>query len=121
MNTILKQILILLTIASGLALADADGPDYFKVHGVASNDVLNMRSKSNPSSKKVGEIPPGADCVKNFGCKGGLTISEFMDLSKKEQAVIQRKRPRWCQVEYRGVKGWVSARYLGEGSCTKPY
>ena len=121
MQTILKQTLALLIIASGLALADADGPDYFKVNGVASNDVLNIRSKANPSANKVGEIPEGADCVKNLGCKGGLTMSEFTDLSKREQAAILRKRPRWCKIEYQGVKGGVSARYLAEGSCTKPY
>jgi len=121
MKTILKQTLALLIIASGLALADADGPDFFKVNGVASNDVLNMRSKADSNTKKVGEIPPGADCVKNLGCKGGLTMSEFTDLSKKEQTAILRKRPRWCHVEYKGMKGWVSARYLGEGSCRKPY
>ena len=121
MKTLLKQTLILLVIASGLALADADGPDYFKVNGVASNNVLNMRSKADPNAKKVGGVPPGANCVKNLGCKGGLSMSEFTDLSKKEQATILRKRPRWCYVEYRGIKGWVSARYLAEGSCTKPY
>ena len=121
MKTILKQILLLLIMASGSAFADADGPDYFKVKGVASNDVLNIRSKADSNANKVGEIPPGADCVKNLGCKGGLTMSEFTDLSKKEQAAILRKRPRWCQVEYRGIKGWVSARFLAEGSCSKPY
>ena len=119
MKTILQQVLLLLIVTSGLALADADGPDYFKVNGIASNDVLNIRSKANPNTKKVGEIPAGADCVKNLGCKGGLTMSEFTDLSKKEQAAILRKRPRWCHVEYHGVKGWVSVRYLAEGSCTK--
>ncbi len=121
MKTILKQTLTLLIIASGMALADADGPDYFKVNGVASNDVLNMRSKADSHAKKVGEIPPNANCVKNLGCKGGLTMIEYTDLSKEEQAVILRKRPRWCHVEYHGIKGWVSARYLSEGSCTKPY
>ena len=121
MKTILKQILLLLTIVTGLALADADGPDYFKVNGVASNDVLNIRNKAGSDAKKVGEIPAGVDCVKNLGCKGGLTMSEFTDFSKDEQAAILRKRPRWCHVEYQGIKGWVSARYLIEGSCTKPY
>jgi len=115
MKTILKQTLALLLIISGFSLADADGSDYFKVNGVASNDVLNMRSKADPDAKKVGEIPPGADCVKNLGCKGGLTMSEFMDLSKDEQAAILRKRPRWCHVEYHGIQGWVSGRYLVEG------
>ena len=120
MKTLLKQTLALLIITSGSALADADGPDYFKVNGVDSNDVLNMHSKADADTKKVGEIPPGANCVKNLGCRGGLTMSEFTDLSKKERAAILRKRPRWCKVEYRGIKGWVSARYLAEGSCSNP-
>ena len=119
--TILKQILLLLLVTSGLALAGADGPDYYKVIGVASNDVLNIRSKADPNASKVGDIPPGADCVKNLGCKGGLTMSEFTNLSKEEQAVILKKRPRWCLVAYHGIQGWVSARYLAEGSCSKPY
>ena len=121
MKTILKQTLLLLIVASGSAIADADGPDYYKVKGVASNDVLNIRSKADPNTKKVGEIPAGTDCVKNLGCKGGLSMSEFTDMSKEEQASILKKRPRWCLVEYRGIKGWVSARYLAEGSCTKVY
>jgi len=121
MKALLKRILTLLILTSGLTLADADGPDYFKVNDVASNDVLNMRNKADPDAKKVGEIPASADCVKNLGCKGGLTMSEFTDLSKKEQAAILKNRPRWCHVEYRGIKGWVSARYLSEGSCTEPY
>ena len=120
METLLKKTLTLLIIASGLALADADGPDFYKVNGVANNDVLNIRSEADPGANKVGEIPPEADCVKNLGCKGGLTMSEFTDLSKKEQAAILKNRPRWCLVEYQGIKGWVSARYLAEGSCSKP-
>jgi len=106
-------------MASGLALADADGPDYFNVSGVASDDTLNMRIEPNPHAKRVGEIPPNSNCVKNLGCQGGLTMSEFTDLSKEEQAAILKKRPRWCQVEYNEVKGWVSARYLIEGNCSK--
>jgi len=121
MKTLLKQTLTLLMISSGLALADADAPHYFKVNGVASNNALNMRSEADPDAKKAGEIPAAADCVKNLGCKGGLTMSEFTDLSKDEQAASLRKRPRWCHVEYNGIRGWVSARYLIEGSCTKTY
>ena len=120
MKTLLKQTLALFIIISGIALADADGPDYYKITGVASDDVLNMRSEANYNAQKVGEIPAKGNCVKNLGCQGGLTMSEFRDLLKAEQTAILRKRPRWCQVEYRGIKGWVSARFLSEGSCNKP-
>jgi len=68
MLIILKLILPLLLAASGLALAEADGPDYYRVQGVAGNDVLSIRSEADPQADKVGEIPPGADCVRNLGC-----------------------------------------------------
>jgi uncharacterized protein YgiM (DUF1202 family) len=119
MKTILKLILPLLLTASGLALAEADGPDYYRVQGVAGNDALNIRSEADPQADKVGEIPPGADCVRNLGCKGGLSLDEFTNLSKREQAAAKKDHPRWCHIEYRGVKGWVSGHYLAEGGCDK--
>ena len=75
-------------VVSGSALADVDGPDYYKVKSVASDDVLNICSDADPDANKVGEIPAGADCVKNLGYKGGLTMSEFTDFSKKKNRQI---------------------------------
>ena len=117
MKTTIKFILPLLLTASGLALAEADGPDYYRVNGVADNDVLNIRSEADPHAIKVGIIPPWGDCVRNLGCKGGLTLEEYTRLSKKERAALIKQRPRWCHIEYQGVKGWVSGHYLAEGSC----
>ena len=97
----------------------ADGPDYWKVHGVKADDVLNMRQEANWQSKKVGEIPPDGRCVKNLKCVGGLTFEEFTSLSEAEKEIIKKERPRWCLVEYRGVRGWVAGRYLREGSCNE--
>lgn len=119
MKTLLNLIIPLLIAVSGVVLAEADGPDYYRVHGVAGNDVLNMRSEGHWRARKVGEIPPGAGCVRNLGCEGGLTMDEYMNRSKREQAAILKKRPRWCLVEYRGTRGWVSGRYLAEGSCNR--
>jgi len=117
MKTTLKLIMPLLISISGVVYAEADGPDYYRVHDVASNDVLNIRSHADPHARKVGEIPSGADCVRNLGCKGGLTMEEFTNLSKQEPAAAKRDHPRWCHVEYQGVKGWVSGHFLAEGSC----
>jgi len=107
----------LMLSGAGNAAAEADGPDYWTVHGVAADDVLNLRAAAGPHADKVAEIPPGAGCLKNLGCKGGLTMEEFTTLSKKEQEARQLKHPRWCQVEYQGQRGWVSGHYLREGSC----
>jgi uncharacterized protein YraI len=108
-----------LALSAGAALAEADGPDFYRVIDVAADDVLNIRAEPDPGAAKVGEIPPGADCVRNLGCRGGLTLQEFTTLSEAEQAERLRQNPRWCQVEYQGVTGWVAGRYLAEGACAE--
>ncbi len=107
--------LVVLTAAN--ALAEADGPDHWKVVGVAAGDVLNIRQEPSGKSAKIGEIPPNGTCVKNIKCVGGLTFEEFTTLSEAEKNKIKKERPRWCYIEYKGLKGWVAGRYLREGSC----
>jgi len=99
------------------AHAEADGPDFYRVSGVAADDVLNIRAEPTPHAAKVGTIPPNADCVRNLGCQGGLTFQEFSTLNLAEQAKRLQQNPRWCQIEYQGVTGWVAGRYLVEGGC----
>ena len=99
------------------ALAGADGPDYWEVHGVKVGDVLNLRQAPDWKSNKIGEIPPGGQCLKNLDCVGGLTFEEFTNLSEAEKEKIKKERPRWCRVEYKGTTGWVAGRYLREGVC----
>ena len=113
----LPLVAALVLLTAGNANAEADGPDYWSVYGVAANDVLNLRAEANPHARKIAEIPPGAGCLKNLGCVGGLSLEEFTTLSKKEQAARKREHPRWCQVEYQGRTGWVAGRYLSEGNC----
>ena len=106
-------------LGSGAAIAGADGPDFFIVRGVARNDVLNIRVEPDPRARKVGEIPPDGACIRNLGCQGGLTFQEFTELSLAERKQRERENPRWCQVEYQGITGWVAGRYLGEGDCRR--
>lgn len=107
----------LLGLGSGRLLAEADGPDYYAVRGVAQGDVLNIRAEPDPHARKVGEIPPHGTCIRNLGCRGGLTFEEFSTLSNGEKERRARENPRWCKVEYQGVTGWVAGRYLAEGNC----
>jgi hypothetical protein len=111
-------VIVCLVAQSGPARAEADGPDYYRVVNVAENDMLNIRSQPTAKARKIGEIAPGADCVRNLGCQGGLTLHEFTTLSEAQKAQRLRENPRWCKVEYRGVTGWVAGRYLAEGSCS---
>ncbi len=120
MKTKSKLVFLLLMTASGLTWAEASGPDYWRVQGVADNDALNIRIDADPHAKIIGEIPPGSSCIRNLGCQGGLSFEEFTTLSKKEKVAAEKANPRWCQIEYQGIRGWVSGKYLAEKSCIKP-
>ena len=108
---------VLFLLMSAHAGADADGPDYYQLRGVATGDSLNIRDQPYPNAIQLGEIPADADCIRNLGCRGGLTYLEYTTLSAAQQAQRLRENPRWCRVEYRGIIGWVAGRYLAEGSC----
>ncbi|HHS81944.1 MAG TPA: hypothetical protein ENJ68_00355, partial [Devosia sp.] len=50
----------LLLAAPGMAQGAVGGAAYFRVTGVASNDVLNIRQNASASSAIVGSLRPGA-------------------------------------------------------------
>ena len=110
-------VIIFLSAWAASASATADGPDYWGVRDVAEDDVLNMRSNPDFKSPKVGEIPHDATCIRNMGCKGGLTFKEFSTLSETQKQQVLRQRPRWCRVSYDGTTAWVAGRYLKEAAC----
>ena len=110
-------IVVLLVLFSGNALTEADGPDYYKVRDVSSDDTLNIRAEPHPDATRLGETPSDGDCVRNLGCQGGLTYQEFTTLSKTQQAQRLKENPRWCKIEYKSIVGWVAGRYLAESSC----
>lgn len=107
--------------ATAMVYASSDGPDYFKVTDVKKSDILNVRTQPDYRSEQLFEVPYNGQCLKNLGCVGGLTFDEFTTLTDEEQAQIIKLRPRWCEIEYEGSAGWVSARYLTESGalCSK--
>jgi hypothetical protein len=118
MNRLMRCLVCVLVLLIARDIrAEADGPDYWEVRGVKAGDVLNIRQAPDWKSPKIGEIPPDGTCLKNIMCVGGLTLEEFTRLSEAEKTKIRKERPRWCFIEYEGLKGWVSGRYLREGYC----
>ena len=109
-------LLLLAGVPAGL-WAEADGPDHYRVTGVVADDLLNIRAEPNPRAEKVGEIPSDGNCIRNLGCRGGLTMDEYSTLSAEQKTRRLRENPRWCKIDYQGVEGWVAGRYLAEGGC----
>ncbi len=110
-------LVVLLVLFTDNALAEADGPDFYRVRDVSSGDTPAIHAEPDPDATRLGEIPPQSDCIRNLGCQGGLTFQEFTTLSKEQQAQRLKEHPRWCRIEYQGIVGWVPGRYLAEGRC----
>lgn len=104
-----------LVAMTGLAWADADGPDYWRVAGVAADDVLNVRAGPDAGAEKLGELAPDADGLRNLGCEGGLSFAEWEKASKAERA--EAAKSRWCRISTGDLEGWVAGRYLAEGAA----
>ena len=94
------------------ALADADGPDFYAVTGVAVEDTLTVRAGPSETAEKVGEIPHDARGLRSLGCQGMPTFAEWQAMTPEERA--DSGRNHWCRVSYRGAEGWVAARFLRE-------
>jgi len=114
--TLAATLLALSAIATP-ALAEADGPDYFRVRNVRANDVLNLRAGPSPSAAKVAEIPHDADGIRNLGCRRGLPFAQWQRATEAQRKTAESRR--WCRVEYRGVAGWAAGRFLGEGGSPR--
>ncbi len=111
-GAMLAALVIAGACASGAARAEADGPDFWRVAGVAPGDVLNIRAAPSPKARALGTVPHDGQGLHNLGCRGGLSFAQW---EKAGPAQRERgRRARWCKIEYRGVTGWVAGRFLVE-------
>jgi uncharacterized protein YraI len=101
--------------AIGHAAAEADGPDFNRVVGVAAESVLNIRAEPSARARKIGTIPAGADGIRNLGCRGGLSFEEWRTASPEAREA--GRRARWCRIAFDGMEGWVAGWFLAEGSA----
>jgi SH3-like domain-containing protein len=76
--------------ASSAVAPDSSRAISFRVVGVVSNDVLNIRSGPDAATVIVDGIPPNGKGIRMVGdCAG-----------------------QWCPVQYLNARGWVNRRYL---------
>lgn len=66
---------------------------YVKVTNLSPGHILLIRSAPIRSSDPIGILPYSARHIRSYGCKTLATGS-------------------WCEVRYRGTRGWASKRYL---------
>jgi hypothetical protein len=100
-----------------VARATADGPDFFRVQGIAAGSALTILAEPRAGAPAIGSAPSDAVCLRSRSCRGGLTFEEFNTLDDEAKRQRAAANPRWCQVEYQGRTGWVDARHLTEAPC----
>lgn len=106
--------------ASGSAIADADGPDHWRVAGIRSTSSLNVRDAPAPDGALLGALAPTARCLVNLGCVGEPDFATWLDMTEAEREAA--RADRWCRVRSDALEGWVAGRYLVEdetidGAC----
>ncbi len=93
--------------------AEADGPDYWAVHGVSPTDHLNLRRGPSTRFSVVAKIPADFSHLENLGCSPDFPMMDWGRFSKHERDLAISLR--WCRVRFHDLEGWVKGSYLQEG------
>jgi uncharacterized protein YgiM (DUF1202 family) len=105
-------LICMLAVAPALAQTAAADPQLWAVTGVRSNDALNLRVAPDGDSRRIARIPFNARGLKNLGCPNHVTFEQWKRMTQVQKD--RAARSRWCEVEYKGKKGWVASRFLKE-------
>lgn len=92
--------------------ANADGPDYWRVTGIAAGEELNMRRGPSTQFGIAAKLPHDTGALLNMGCYPDFSPAEWEALNERERKLAASMR--WCHVLHRGQAGWIYARYLKE-------
>ncbi|AHM04126.1 hypothetical protein roselon_01760 [Roseibacterium elongatum DSM 19469] len=114
MRRLFATLLAVITLAPQTGHATADGPDAWRVTGVASDDVLNVRVGPGTAYFVIDALPHDARGVQMDICVPTVTRDQYFALGPADQAALNAYTP-WCLVEWQGVqRGWVNRRFLTE-------
>lgn len=112
----LSLVATLIAILAPVANATADGPDAWRVHNVASNDVLNVRVGPGTGYFIIDALPYNARGVQVEYCVPTVTQQQYFNLGYAQQQQLNTY-PAWCLVFWNGYqRGWVNRRFLTEDS-----
>lgn len=104
----------LAALLAGSAGATADGPDFYRVTGLAAGERLALRAGPGADHAGIGTVPAGAEGLVNFGCRGGLSLTEWQAADPDERAAAGERR--WCRIGHGAVIGWSCGMALAEGT-----
>ncbi len=98
---------------TGPVLGEADGPDAWRVVGVAPDDSLNARMGPGTDYMVIGTFDHDARGLIQITCVPLLSAGIYHGLSEEERRSLP---PRWCLMRSPdfSVEGWVSQRYIEE-------
>ncbi len=118
----LRLILLLSLVLSPVrAAATADGPDSWRVTGVAASDTLSVRAGPAVSYPRLGRLAHNARGLHTIVCVPTLSMNAYNSLSAPERRAVDGMA-RWCLVAQGGREvGWVNARFLAEGGGEDAY
>ncbi|WP_156953221.1 SH3 domain-containing protein [Afifella pfennigii] len=98
-------------VTCGVAWAEADGPDAWRVVDVGAGDALNMRMGPGTQYPVIGEFSHDARGLLQVTCVPLMTPEHYFRMSEAERAALP---PRWCLMQSPDYsrKGWVAQRFL---------
>ncbi|WP_044007026.1 SH3 domain-containing protein [Jannaschia sp. CCS1] len=109
-----KLALILALLTPLTAHATADGPDAWRVQGVASHDHLNVRVGPGVDYFVIDALPHNARQVQVVVCTPTTTREQYFALPHHLQQRLN-SYSTWCLVNWNGhQRGWVNRRFLTE-------
>lgn len=104
-----------LALVAPAAQADIDGhgPDAWRVTGVASDDVLNMRMGPGTAYLVIDSLGPNARGLEQITCVPLLIPSIYHRLTEAQRADLPQ---RWCLMRTADFAkaGWVAQRFIME-------
>lgn len=104
--------ILLLSLLSAAAHAEASGPDRWAVSGVKQGGALAIHARPNPNAPVVGSASHDAHGLQNLGCAGTPSFSDWLKMHGAARRAAGKNR--WCHIRYRGLEGWVRGKYLVE-------
>lgn len=108
------RLALILGVCAGAAMAEADGPDAWRVTGVAPDDSLNLRAGPGVDYPVIDTLAHDARGLTAITC---VPLLSYADWERFQGTDLP---PRWCLVSQDLTRGWAAGRFLAEDVAAAP-